>query len=212
MFQKEVRPRCTPFEYMRHKAVTEAIESVRDMIKTIPECAHLAERATSFEEKKSPKTCREPFGTIMHSDLWVNNIMNKIDENGKIHNVFVDFQLYDYQSSASDVIFFLWTSVDESVLEQHLDHLLQHYHQNLVDILRGFGLDTSPFDYEKFTEELRLAADYEFGHSFIFKFIFLKNIKHGIKETIHFDFENIPELKKSLKFMISVCEKRGWMY
>lgn len=212
IFRKQIIPKCTPFSFMTADNITKALAALKEIINTFPNYSHLAEKATSFQEKGTPKTCREPFGSIIHFDLWVNNILNKIDSDGTVHNVFVDFQIYGYRSPAADVFFFLWTSIDDNVLQQYLDHFLHHYHRYLIKRLEAFGIDTSPFGYEKFEEELRLESDFEFGHALVFKFLLrmFKDLEKAAKE--HFKYGEIsPDLKDTLFYMISECAKRGWL-
>lgn len=46
---------------------------------------------------------REPFATIVHKDIWMNNFMVKL-ENGKVVKIkFVDFQNYTYESPVRDL-------------------------------------------------------------------------------------------------------------
>lgn len=214
IFQDKVLPYCNKFEFLKNNNVAGILGTIRELIRTFPDYADFAENATNLVEKKSA-TVREPFGTISHNDLWTNNIMNKIEVNENINNVFVDFQGYNYRSLTADVFFFLWTSVEQTVLKNHLDHLLKHYHQNLINTLSQFGIDTTLFEYEKFEEELKLEADYEFGHALFFIFILKFIYKLGGFDMGNFKVEvdDInPELRESIYFMVSECVKRGWLY
>ncbi|CAG9831175.1 unnamed protein product [Diabrotica balteata] len=69
---------------------------------------------------------REPFATITHRDLWVNNIMVKQVENTTKEVKIVDFQLYSYDSPAADIFFFVFSSVNFDVLRNHVDDLFKY--------------------------------------------------------------------------------------
>lgn len=211
IFETRIRPLCTIFNFKEEENTTVIFKTLRQLIKTYPEYGHLAEKATRFSETKTPATCREPFGTIIHFDLWVNNILNKIEKDGRIKNVFVDFQVYGYRSPAADVFFFLWTSVKYSVLKQNLDHLLIHYHRKLLDTLKHFSVDTSEFEYKNFEEELRLEAEFEFGHALLFKF-FLMFVKEIEIDDYKLEIDELsPELREDIHYMVTECAKRRWL-
>lgn len=214
IFESKIKPQCTPFNF-QNDAIRSAIKALRELILSLPECAHLAEVATNFLEKQTPKTCREPFATLIHFDIGINNILQNVKKDGTVHNVFVDFQVYDYRSPAADVFFFLWTSVDQAVLKQNLDHLLHYYHHNLLVTLKAFNINTSVFEYESFKEEIRLESKFEFGHAIVLKFMFtaMEDLEKFEENGFKFEVNKIsPESKSIFHFMISECAKRGWLY
>ncbi|KAG5867002.1 hypothetical protein JTB14_015334, partial [Gonioctena quinquepunctata] len=104
------------------------------------------------------KTVREPFASFSHDDMWVNNAMMKLVNGRPIANKFVDFQIYKYASPASDLLFFLFTSVQQQVLEEHFDTLIKFYHTEFLKILHDLGCDTTPFRMEHFENELALES------------------------------------------------------
>lgn len=75
------------------------------------------------------------------------------------------FQHYDYGSPAADVLFFLFTSVDVSVLEYHLDELFRHYHAVFASELQHFEVEDSSFSLDNFLKEIATeAATVQFPH------------------------------------------------
>lgn len=209
LFENEVKRHGTPFSFQTHPSVEVPLTVLKHLIESFEDCAELSRRATNFRDKLTPTTCREPFGCVSHFDFWFNNIMNKIEKDGTVKNMFVDFQLYGYRSPAADVFFFLWTSIGKKILEDNLDYLLQYYHKNLLNTLRSFNIDTSKFDYTFFLEEMRLEADFEFGHAIVFNIF----VKHPVplddygKDVLKIE----PELKEFIHFMVKECNKRGWL-
>lgn len=214
VFHEKIKPLCTPFQFKQSEAFENMYQVLKELIQTFPEYAHLAETATNFPGKPTPTTYREPWGTVIHFDLWTNNILNKVKDDDIEKNVLVDFQVYACRSPAVDVFFHLWTSVQKEVLEEHLDDLLVHYHQNLLKTLEGYTIDTSQFGYHQFLEEIRLETGFEFGHALGFVCMLkairnLDSLINGFKLRV----EHInPEVRDLIHLMVSECHKRGWLY
>ncbi|KAJ8939871.1 hypothetical protein NQ314_010959 [Rhamnusium bicolor] len=107
----------------------------------------------------------EPWGTMSHSDYWTSNTMLLRDADGKpIKNKMVDLQLMRYSSAPRDLIFFLFTSVINTVLEKHYDELIQLYYNSFVDNLKDFNLDLTPFSWDFFQKELEEVGPTEVYH------------------------------------------------
>lgn len=97
--------------------------------------------------------------------------MQRFVEGKPVQNKILDFQDYRYGSPASDVYFLIFSSVNKTVLEQHLDDLIKHYHDNFVSILEAHGCETKPFNYEAFLDEIRTESKFEFGHALLFSML-----------------------------------------
>ncbi|KAG5869586.1 hypothetical protein JTB14_008179 [Gonioctena quinquepunctata] len=184
------------------------------ILKQKGDCCPKAIELISRKKTKSPSI--EPFATMIHNDLWVNNTMQKFFNVKAVANKMVDFQLYGYGSPATDLFFFLWTSIPQNILETNLDNLLQYYHECFVHVLEQHGCDATPFTYEWLMAEMKLAAENEYPHSFFFNILVL-----FAKKGVAPDFENVPtvekivgdialEAKDKVWFMTKECEKRGW--
>ncbi|XP_023026351.2 uncharacterized protein [Leptinotarsa decemlineata] len=134
--------KCSPF-----------IPKVKEILKTPPQ---------------PESEVREPFATFAHADLWVNNAMIKMENGTPVANKFVDFQVYTYRSPASDLLFFLFTSVRLDVLKKDLDTLINHYHSEFIRNLTELGCDTTPFLLPKLKEELAFEAKSTLHHILMF--------------------------------------------
>lgn len=106
-----------------------------------------------------PEAKDGPYTSIVHCDLWINNIMLKygkkyilfiflnvkyiflflfVDHKGQPENVkFVDFQISQYENVVHDLIFFLFSSCSREVLDQHLDDLLYFYYKEFLKCLES---------------------------------------------------------------------------
>jgi hypothetical protein len=71
---------------------------------------------------------------------------------------FVDLQLVQHASVTRDVLFFLFTSVQGTILKQHLDDLIMFYYQNLTKILEDLHCDTTPYGFDVFKNEMKNVA------------------------------------------------------
>lgn len=80
------------------------------------------------------------FNTLIHGDIWKNNVMVAYNEDGQLDNaVLIDFQFNCWTSPAMDLHYFFNTSLNEDVRMNDLDELIQYYHGELVDALKRLG-------------------------------------------------------------------------
>lgn len=164
---------------------------------------------------KKPK--REPFATISHNDLWVNNTMQIFKRNKMVKNKFVDFQMYSYDSPAPDLFYFIWSSIQLPVVETKFNDLLKYYHDNFLEVLQELGCDTNPFSCAYFEKELKESAvDILIKCLFMFRFIFAKKGSYALDLTaditqapIPIDFIESTEERAAL--MVQYFGRRGWV-
>lgn len=85
------------------------------------------------------------FNTLIHGDLWINNIMMKLtkrenDENvldqGVEDTIFVDFQHSCWASPTIDLHFLFNISLHESLRPNSFDKLIELYHGHLSNVLK----------------------------------------------------------------------------
>lgn len=192
-----------------------AMDMVIDILDSDDECKILTPQ---MRQKKPgmPKPLRnEPFVTLGHGDLWINNIMVKFQDGKPVGTKFVDFQNPRYGSPAMDLFFLLWTSVRLDVLEEHLDELLQFYHENFIENLQELKCDTSPFTLDRLLEEMKLVCSDELIHVMFFAafVVFSKRNDSNVKKQL---FEMKPEditeiAKERIIYATKVCHKKGWI-
>lgn len=159
---------------------------------------------------------REPFATISHNDLWVNNTMQVFQGTKMLKNKFVDFQVYSYDSPAHDLLFSIWSSVRGSVIKEHFDDLVDYYYKNFQEVLAQLGCDVAPFGPDEFEEELKIASKFEILHTFMMtRPIFAE------KGQFAFDMSKGPVAvtKEELtdvvldrcQLVTEICGRRGWI-
>ncbi|XP_017126455.1 uncharacterized protein LOC108145501 [Drosophila elegans] len=128
-----------------------------------------------------------PFTTIVHGDLWINNMMLKYDENGTPVKVkIVDFQIAQYGSLVHDIIFLLFSSVDVNVLEENYYNFLNIYYNAFIQALRGVNVDTNNYSKEIFLNEVQKVAHIQLPHA-----IFMMKVILADNSTIPEDFKDV---------------------
>lgn len=212
-FLKDHEPPPPPPDGNGH--FTDSMDMVIDILENDEECRPIA---SQLREKKRgmPKSLRnEPYVTLGHGDLWINNIMVKFQNGKPVGTKFVDFQNPRYTSPVMDLFFLLWTSVRIDVLEDHLDDLLQFYHENFNKNLQQLKCDTSPFTLEKLLEEIKLVTSTELVHVMFFvTFVVLAKKNNSEENKLPHEMapEDITEIaKERIIYMAKVYQKKGWI-
>ncbi|XP_056648855.1 uncharacterized protein LOC130453246 [Diorhabda sublineata] len=120
-----------------------------------------------------------PFATLCHNDMWVNNTMQRSEQGKFVKNKFVDFQMCSVSELFSDLIFFLFSSVDLITLENHFDYLIMFYHECFIKILEKCKCDVAPYAYNKFMMKIKDAIPSKFLHIMVMNF-FIIYAKKGV--------------------------------
>ncbi|GJQ85189.1 hypothetical protein Trydic_g13033 [Trypoxylus dichotomus] len=144
-------------------------ETIKKYAARNPACIPLLDRIGEGVKKMRDvfiySKSREPFATLTHTDLWVNNVLIKFQDAKPIRNFLIDFPLCTYGNPARDVIFFIYSSVRLDVLKESVDGLIKFYYDNLTETLKRLKCDTTQMTYDLFMEEVTIAAkDTEFAH------------------------------------------------
>ncbi|XP_023297100.2 uncharacterized protein LOC111679738 [Lucilia cuprina] len=107
----------------------------------------------------SPDKEDDLYTTIVHFDMWINNLMIKYDENNLPCQVkIIDFQMAEYESLVYDVIFFMFSSLEIEVLEHYTNELFLLYYNSLIKCLNSVGISTKPYSFESFLSEIHKYA------------------------------------------------------
>lgn len=200
------------------------VENIQKYASRNPQCVPLADRIAKGIRKIKDifvyNKIREPFATIVHTDLWTNNMLIKYEDGKATSNIFIDFPLCQYSSPARDVLFFIYSSANLDVIRTKADELFKFYYDSLIEVLTKLKCDTTPFTYELFLEEIDVSArDTEFCHC-MFMCTPIYTAKGEIKDLSEWKPEDIsPEKEESLhpnyheKLQTTILEfaKRNWI-
>lgn len=108
---------------------------------------------------------RQHFATILHNDLWTNNMLFKRDDSGAPREiVFVDFQMTRINSPFKDVVFFLFSSLQPALCREHFSKLIETYHASFCRCLQQVGVDPAPYSLKAVWEEMNAVASTELYH------------------------------------------------
>nr|AEE61866.1 unknown [Dendroctonus ponderosae] len=201
-----------------HNAIMEGAREMPELQPYLQQIQKIVDdgAANPFVNRSNPN---EPWGTMCHADFWVSNTMIQKDQTGRtVKNKIVDLQLLRYWSCCCDLVFFLFTSVINTILDEHFDDFLRLYHETFLKTLADFRLDLAPFSWENFLEELNEVAPTELYHVLIM----LKPIctEKGKVTNSSEEFQDSdwsrkdllgPNHRRKLKDTVLSIQKRGWL-
>lgn len=200
------------------------VDSPLEHAETIEELAPYRERLkqalqNAYVELRKPRIPRQPFATIIHNDYWVNNTLVLRDDQGRpIKNKMVDLQLTVYDSGVYDLLFFLFSSVVNSVLDESFDELIRIYHDTFIESLSDYNVDLSPFSWEAFRKEVEEVGPKEVFHIIVMvKPIFTERgkITHSLEDFEEDDWNRTDLLgdayRNKLRDTVIALAKRGWL-
>ncbi|KAJ3658376.1 hypothetical protein Zmor_010116 [Zophobas morio] len=217
VFETEVKKYLGTFNPPRSNPFLQHFFAVIDKI---DELKLLRERIQKVFDNPLPHSeAREPFATFIHQDCWVNNIMIKVEERKSVKNKLVDFQVCDYGSPAKDLIFFLFSSVQNNVVEKHYDDIVRYYHQTFTSILQKLKCEITSFSFDAFLKEINYeAANSQFRHLMFMTFPMfapkgtVKELSELTPDDLISESTDITDLhKEKLIFIIRQFAKRNWI-
>ncbi|KPU74451.1 uncharacterized protein Dana_GF27178 [Drosophila ananassae] len=134
-----------------------ACNVLKEFIKQIPKYeSKLDYILDNFTQKMSfifeaVKTSNVYQNTLIHGDLWANNIMFQYGKYGDtpFQCRIVDFQLARYAPPALDVLTVLTIPTSKQFRDQHLNELLAQYYSFMSEFLKRADLDIARFIPEK---------------------------------------------------------------
>lgn len=140
-----------------------------------------------YEELQSAEDVQDgPWTSIVHMDLWINNLMINYDGDVPAKLKIVDFQIAQYESVVHDVIFFLLSSVDTLVLEENYYSFLRIYYEAFIKSLRSVHVDTTKYSYEAFQVEVKRVAHLQIPHA-----VFMTKVILADNTTLPSDYKDV---------------------
>ncbi|KAJ8945374.1 hypothetical protein NQ318_007020 [Aromia moschata] len=218
LFEQKVRPYLSDFRFGEHRNFDDFPPKLFNILKENHTCVPFFDIIEKLIKQKSSVVIHEPFATMLHNDFWVNNVLLKFENGIPVEVKIVDFQVIEYRSPCRDLLFFLFSSVQLKVLEEHLDRLIDCYYESFVEKLKEFKCDVEPFSREAFDKQLELAAkEAEYFH--IVAMLFPIHIdSSSVKDATEISPEDMAKgghvtraCKDKLIFTTVEFIKRGWM-
>jgi len=163
-------------------------------------------------------TPEEPWATLVHHDFWVNNMMFKYDESGKLINMkIVDFQLTIYNYGVDDLIFFLISSSQKEVLDNHLDDMIDFYYDSFIKSLKSLSIDTNAFPKSQFMEQLNQCAPIKFNQCIMMVQV-IQAARGSVSQTTETADECVfaggiddDNYKQKLLHVLTIFDRKGWL-
>lgn len=113
-------------------------------------------------------TTSDTWSTICHSDYWTNNLMFHSNQDGNVDDMkFIDFQSYCFSNIFTDLVYFLYASLDDDTYCKHFDKMIDLYYDTFTSIINRLKVDVIEFTRVKFDEQSRKDAPCELIHNFI---------------------------------------------
>lgn len=126
-------------------------------VKSIPELKHLAEALEhqmaegSKALNSDEQTRKSPYNTICHRDFWMNNFMLRHDEEGNPEKIrIVDYQMTSFNTCVQDLLFLLFSSVENEVVEKNLNNFIEIYYNEFYWSLMTNGCPMEEFSWDRF--------------------------------------------------------------
>ncbi|XP_063709154.1 uncharacterized protein LOC134837698 [Culicoides brevitarsis] len=153
----------TPYHVFFRTVISEFLNTV---VKKEASLEPFIDVMTEFAEniienmKKIFTRTTEEFHVQNHGDAWMNNMLWKNDENGKLCDLLViDHQEGFYGSPGIDLNHFINTSCNLEVQKNHVKELIEHYHEALSAILTKLGAKFIP-SVEDIFKAMRSKVDH----------------------------------------------------
>lgn len=108
----------------------------------------------------------DPYCVIGHGDCWAPNLLFKNDPTDTMKPTsvcFLDFQLCRYASPVLDLSYFLFTSTNAALRNEHLPNLYRVYYESLAATIKTLGSDPETlFSWTTFQQHLKRFGGYGF--------------------------------------------------
>ncbi|XP_018058736.1 PREDICTED: uncharacterized protein LOC108694002 [Atta colombica] len=116
------------------KPRTQELQTVRDYFASLDKTYDMLRQLFM-----SPK---QKYDTICHGDLWINNLLFLHDNDGKIIDLkMIDYQIIRYTSLSTDILYFIYSSVQSSLIEKSFESLIKIYHNEFINELCRLHVD-----------------------------------------------------------------------
>lgn len=106
----------------------------------------------------------EPFAVLCHGDCWNNNMMFQYESADSMEpkRVFlIDWQISQYSSPATDLLYYLYTSTEQPLRTSHFDDIVLDYHTSLSALLQRIGGNPdSQFSFDDLHRQLSTFGIY----------------------------------------------------
>ncbi|XP_059046948.1 uncharacterized protein LOC131842430 [Achroia grisella] len=98
---------------------------------------------------------------IIHGDYRVSNLMHKLNEDGSILIVPLDYQTIQMGSPVLDLLYFIYTGSDEAFRREHYERLIDRYYTELCRALSNLDINSDDvYPREDYEYDLKEFSDF----------------------------------------------------
>lgn len=182
----------------------------------------IIEMAKSIGEESINAYSYDPdeFCVLNHGDCWINNIMFKENERGEPIDVrLVDYQMAVYTSPAIDLLYFLNTCPEFSIIYDKDDYFVELYLNTLKETMERIHCETSPPTMQQLKQALHKRRAYAVfaGVVLHLRMIANKEDTENFTEVLmklcgetKMDVLKNPDAVKLTAKMVPVMDERGY--
>jgi len=189
------------------------LESIPGYEKKTGYIKRILTKITDFwREKLQPS---EPLALLCHGDLWTCNLLWKYEEGNVVDVKIIDFQVIRFGNPSLDISNFLCICVDSSILREHFDTLLGHYHHHFIQTLSELGLPTLELTLDAFYKDYSQYG--QWGLICALEFLPLMLSKYERTPDMTKDFEKCQDIAGNTILENRICGlidfyfERGWI-
>lgn len=214
---------ATVLNEMTEKCVLDMLRKSQSDVEELEEAKPYLERIRRTIEhgilwNRQAKRPEEPWGTLVHNDFWVNNMMFRHDARGQpVAMKIVDFQLCVYDYGIMDLIFFLVSSANRETLDGKLDRMIDLYYECFAKCLKTLNVDTEKFSKRRFDELVNLCAPAKFNQCIMMTQVIqaprgstpeMKDVKG---KDVFMKSSDDGTYKRKLIQIVRLFDKKGWL-
>lgn len=146
------------FDTVLGAAVAEVGSWGEEYAKYVPHLEFLKENfLTICDDALKPS---DGMGVFIHGDMWLNNLLVKYNDDTSASDVLlIDFQLCGWGSRAVDLIYFMFTTLNEEDYINNFDQVLQIYNDEFTKTLRKLNYKDIP-EFTEFQQEVEKKLIY----------------------------------------------------
>ncbi|KAM3959430.1 uncharacterized protein ACR2FA_006498 [Aphomia sociella] len=159
-FQEETLEKFIEFGFENNKKTTLSVVSEKNKSKVEK---YLNNNLNVKKMISYYKPNRQNIQILCHGDYRPSNLLHRVEEDGTLNVVPVDFQTLFYGSPLTDLMYFIFSGSDEHFRRRHFWDLVDHYYRELCSALRNLGLDPNKlYPKDDFDQDVKEFLPYGF--------------------------------------------------
>lgn len=145
---------------------TRAVEYLRNHGHDVTFCDKMEALLSQVFDKVMMKTVepREPLSTLCHGDFTLNNILFKMENDGRYRAMLIDFAFLRYSTPVVDLSTYLCLCCSNEMIKDKFFEIMRVYHNALKEYLLEAGIsDIEKYSYDALLDDYRRGALFGFA-------------------------------------------------